>query len=197
MALSLFGAAGLLYVFLLPLIVLQLFVLILIPSVLQRNGSVRAIGKAVFAYVMQLFGIGLLAIGLLPAVHSVLTRMPYDSNTYIALLAVFAVGGFIFLWHEHMARTVDSGARAVPATIFHFTLKILGCVIGSLSALSLALVILLSERPFEPSFWAWPLLGFLFGLVLCWCTRIDSGHPMPFQSMPAMMGPKLMKGKKR
>lgn|SRR3989338_8341028 len=171
---SFFGAVGIFYGLILPFMLLQIITLLFIPSiVLGGGGKVFSVGKAIYCYLLQSVGILLMTLGGLPAIYGVLARQSYDSTTYLALLIVFAVGGFTFLWHDHLARTVDGTARAVPHAIYLFTFKMLGYLMSMLSGISLLLTILLGSQNPTAEWWVMPTILLFFGLLLTWCTRFE------------------------
>ncbi len=186
---ALFSVQGIVYGLLLPLLVLQIIALLLIPALLTRGGSADAAGKAIYAYLMQAIGILLMTVGGLPALHSVLSGQDYPSTTYLALLIVFASGGLTFLWHDHLAHTIDGASRAVPEAIYFYTFKLLGFLAALLAAMSLLLTMLLNPESPE-NWWVMPVIILTYGLLLSWCTRTENGSLLQkFQSSPLAMPP--------
>lgn len=183
---SLFGVVGVFYGLLLPVALLLIITLMFIPSVvLGGGGKVMQVGKAIYCYLLQAVGIMLMTLGGLPAIYGVLARQPYESSTYLALLIVFATGGLTFLWHDHLARTVDGASRAVPHAIYLYTFKVLGYIMMVLSAVSIVLTLLLGSDIPAADWWVMPLMLLLYGILLSWCTRFDQKGLKTFQSMPA------------
>ncbi|MBI3331769.1 hypothetical protein HYZ99_02305 [Candidatus Peregrinibacteria bacterium] len=190
---SLFGVVGVFYGLLLPLVILHIITLLFIPSVvLGGGGKVMSVGKAIYCYLLQAVGILLMTLGGLPAIYGVLARQPYESTTYLALLIVFASGGLTFLWHDHMARGIEGGARAVPHAIYLFTFKVMGYIMTLLSAMSLLLTLLLGTQAPTVDWWVMPTILLLYGLLLSWCTRSEDKGPsvMPKPKMMPMMAKK-------
>ena len=117
---------------------------------------------------------------------------------YLAFLILFAFGGITFLWHETMAQSIDDASRKVVAAIFWFSFKLMGYLLMLFGVLSLFLTMLLSPVGLAPAWWVTPVLVFLFGLLLSWCTRDELNGSPRFQSslMPstaARMSPPVAK----
>ncbi len=174
----------------LPITVATVLVLLFIPSLLAPGARPAGVGHAIYCYAMQGAGIFLMTAGGLPALSSVIHSVAgnsdgYSTETYLALLLLFAVGGLLFLWHEQMAAKIESASAAVPAVIFWFTFKIAGLFLVISSALSLLLTMLLVAEP-PSDWWSEPLLMLLYGLLLLWCTRMPAYNGKSFQSSAIM-----------
>ncbi len=172
----------------LPVTVAAMLVLLFIPSLLAPGARPSGVGHAIYCYAMQGVGIFLMTAGGLPALSSVLRTLTgnadgYFTETYLALLLLFATGGLLFLWHEQMAGKIESASAAVPAVIFWFTFKIVGLFLAVTSALSLLLTMLLVAE-LEGDWWNQPLLLLLYGALLLWCTRMPAYNGRRFQSAP-------------
>lgn len=191
---ALFSMVGVVYGLVVPLVILHLVAMLFIPVMVSGTGAkVMSSGRAIYCYLLQALGILLMTIGGLPAVYGVLAREPYDSSTYLALLIVFSAGGLTFLWHDHLAHTVDSASRSVPHAIYFFTFKVIGYLLTLLSAVSLLLTMLLGTQDPRGNWWVMPVLLLFYGLLLSWCTRQETETmSKPFQSSP--MGLKGMSG---
>ncbi|MBI3619420.1 hypothetical protein HY213_05310 [Candidatus Peregrinibacteria bacterium] len=162
--------------------VLELLTLGFIPALLQRDAAPKLVGKAIYCYLMQMFGILLMTLSGLPAVGSVLAGLSYSSSVYLALLIIFTLGGLIFLWHENVAHTIDDASRAVPFAIFYYTFKTVGFVLMSSTVLFLILTMLLHQTELDPTWWVSPVLFFLYGILLSWSTRWPYGHHLNFEN---------------
>ena len=123
---GLLSSPALAYGVLVPLVLVQLFALLFIPSMLAAPAKARAVGDAIHCYCIQSFGIMLMTAGSLPTVYSVLAGISYTGGTYFGLLLIFAAGGGLFLWQDQRASSLDPAARAVPGSIFLLTFRILG-----------------------------------------------------------------------
>lgn len=173
----------------LPLGILAVFVLLFIPSMLSPGAKPAGVGKAVYCYGLQGVGIFLMSIGGLPAVYGVVEKFAlgtesYATETYLALLLLFATGGLLFLWHEQAADKIDAASAAVPAVLFWFTFKAVGFVLTVSSGLTLLLTMLL-VKPLPPEWWVRPAVLLVYGLLLSWCTRAPKAAPRTvFQSSP-------------
>lgn len=204
------GMSGMLDALLLPLLILQLFALVFIPSLLGSGARPFAVGKAVYSYLLQTIGIVAMSLGGIPALFAVLEKLTtgyerYATQDYIALLIVFTAGGLTFLWHERTAQTIDEPSRRVPAALFWFTFKLLGYLLMLLSALSFFQTMLLAPQSENGAWWIMPLLLFLYGVLLSWCTRLPATVAQNFTTlrtvgMPASevkLEKKAAKGKKK
>ncbi len=168
--------------------VLQFFALLFIPSMMTPGARPRAVGRAIYCYMLQLVGIILMTLGGLPAFYSVLEKFVFPENsltteTYIALLLIFTAGGLLFLWHEHIVQFVDEPSRRVSEAIYWYTLKIVGVGLALFSALSFFLTMLMAPQSI-PTWWISPFLLFLYGALLVWCTRTPGGSAKSFHSQP-------------
>lgn len=185
---AIFSIRGLFYGLILPILIVELLALVLIPSLLRTGAKPKATMEALYCYLMLGVGVLLMTIGALPTVYSVLAGITYTSETYIALLLVFASGGAVFLWHDNHVRTIDSASQAVPAALYFYLFKIIGRLLTLLAAISLSLNIILGETTL-PGWWITPLVILLYGLLLSWCTREEERRPSIFRSTPVATKP--------
>lgn len=174
----------------LPLAIAGGFLLLFIASLLAPGAKPAGVGKAVYCYSMQAFGIFLMSAGGLPALYGVTEKLAlgietYSTETYLALLLLFAAGGLLFLWHEQLAEKIDDASGAVCAVLFWFTFKAVGLVLALFSGLSLLLTMLL-VRPLPAEWWVEPLILLFYGLLLSWCTRMPREEIQGFKSSPMM-----------
>ncbi len=184
-----FGLVG--YGALIALGTLQTLALLFIPSMLFPGAKPWMVGKAAYCYILMFIGIFLMSIGGIPAVYGVLQKLiipeaTFSTQSYLALLLIFAVGGLTFLWHEHMVVSIDEASRRVCASVFHFTVKLIGYFVTTLSALAFVLTILFAGR-MGVIFPVMPLILLVYGLLLSWATRFPASSPQSFQSA-LMMG---------
>lgn len=202
--LSMFDLVGLFYGVVVPLIVVQLIILFLIPSILKGNAKTEEIGKAIYCFLSEGLGLILMTVGGVPTLYSVLAQSPLQDTQYIALLLVFATGGFTYLWHDHFLKSISAPARSVPHTIYFFTIKFLSHAMVLFASLSLLLKATLVESDFEPHWWVMHTVILLYGIILWWCTRSNLESPSSFRSTPLkvpilkiMEGNPLKKSKKK
>lgn len=182
-------SGGLYFYVLGPLAVVLVFVLLMIPSLLTPGARPSGIGKAIYCYLMQAIGVFLMSVGGLPAVLGVVQKMilpgeRYTTETYLALLLIFACGGLTFLWHEQAAEELDDASSRVSAIVFWYLFKTIGFLMTLGAGLSLILVMLLGERPLDPEWWMLSSVFFLYGLLLCWCTKNPEDEIRGFDSLP-------------
>lgn len=173
---TMFNVIGIFYGLVMPLLVLHIFALFFIPSLLKEGTSnVTEIGKAAYCYLAELLGLLLLTIGGLPTMYSVLAGRPLSDAKYVALLLIFAVGGLIYLWHDSLVESVNASARKVPSALFFFTVKLIGFLAVTFSALSLLLTIILQQGPLPQDWWVMHTVVFIYGVLIWWCTSFDEG----------------------
>ena len=167
---GLLSSPALAYGVLVPLVLVQLFALLFIPSMLAAPAKARAVGDAIHCYCIQSFGIMLMTAGSLPTVYSVLAGISYTGGTYFGLLLIFAAGGGLFLWQDQRASSLDPAARAVPGSIFLLTFRILGQITLVLALLSFLLSITRGSTDLL-GWWVMPVLMAVYGGLISWCTR--------------------------
>lgn len=170
---TLFSSAGLFYTLFLPVMVIQFFALLAIPSVLRSGGRTVEIGKSLLSYGAQTVGIILMTIGGLPTIYTVLASQTLPAGTYAALLFIFAAGGITYLWHDAALSRIDALAKAVPQMIFACAWRFLGFLIVLCSLLSLVLRIALQSTHLVPGWWIMHITLFLYGMLL---TLANIGH---------------------
>ena len=181
------SAAGMAYGLILLLV---LFTLLLIPGLLTAGSRPAEAAKAAYCFLMQMLGVVLLAVGALPALASVLEKLTVGTDrlstqTYVALLIVFAAGGLTFLWHETLAQRVDQTSRRPYVALFSVFWKAVGYLLLLVSVLSFFLTLLLVGTVVSPGWWIWPSLGFAFGSLLSWLTRDHAG--MGVKAAPSVL----------
>lgn len=176
------GLSGIVYAIVAPLLIVQIFALLFIPSLLTAGARPFSVGKAVYCYLLQAIGILLMTLGGLPALYAVIERLAtgterFTAEIYLALLILFAAGGLTFLWHESMGDRIDATSRRVVQTVFWFGFKLAGYVLMLVSALSFFLTMLLMRELFAQTGWIMPTLLFLYGSLLAYCTRMPPRIP--------------------
>lgn len=182
------SSPALVYGIVVPLVLVQLLALLYIPSMLGAPAKARAIGEAIHCYCIQTFGVMLMTIGSLPTVYSVLAGISYTGGTYFGLLLIFATGGGLFLWQDQRASLLDSAARAVPASVFILTFRILGQITLILALLSFLLSITMGSTDIV-GWWIMPVLMACYGGLIAWCTRGPVTWVSRTQSVGSLLQP--------
>lgn len=185
---GLVSSPAFLYGIVVPLVLVQLLALLFVPSLLAAPAKARAIGEAIHCYCIQAFGVMLMTVGSLPTVYSVLAGVSYTGGTYFGLLLIFAAGGGLFLWQDQRATTLDSAARAVPASIFLLTFRILGQVTLVFALLSFLLSITMGSTDVI-GWWVMPILMTCYGGLVAWCTREPVVWASRTQSVGSLLTP--------
>ncbi len=185
-----FGMVAGFYALLFMFLVFQIFVLFFTPSMLTQGARPLAVGKAVYCYLLQGFGIILMSAGGLPAVNAVTVRLVTGTDTlstemYLALLIIFSFGGLTFLWHEKMAQSIDDTSKRVCSAVYWFSLKLVGYILCLVSLLAFFLTLLFLREMVDATWWIMPTIFFLYGLLLSWCTRTDVVASAPLRSIPS------------
>ena len=186
---------------LLPIGILLAFAIALIPCLLTPGAKIGASMNALYCYVLQAVGVAMMTAGALPAVYGVLEKFSdgmerFTAEAYLALLILFSCGGITFLWHEQIAERIDDASRRVPALLFWYTFKSLGCLLILIGVLSLLFTMLLTH-PLVSTWWITPVVMLLYGLLLSWCTRSPASSPQGFHLMPIGGMKTVIAGKKK
>ena len=195
MILSAFSVPSLLTILLLPVVVIGVLALLLLPAFLQPGAKPAAVARALYCVLLQSMGISLMSMGGLPAMYGVLRKFgtgteQFGPEVYLALLILFCAGGITFLWHEQAAESIDDASKKLPMLLYWYAFKVLGYLMTLYGGLSLLLSMLLVRPPLPVAWWITPLVLFLYGILLSWCTRSTADTHGGFSSAP-------MKGKKR
>ena len=185
-----------LYPFLLilcPLTLMVALALALIPCMHAPGARMASSIKALYCYVFQSVGVMMMTAGALPAVYGVLVKFStgverFSAESYLSLLLLFTVGGITFLWHEQIAERIDDASRRLPALLFWYTFKIIGNLLLLLGALAFIFT-MLETKPLTGSWWITPLITFLYGMLVSWCTRTPANSGA-FKLMPINGGMK-------
>lgn len=166
---TIFGFIGSFYGLVVPLLTIFFLTVLFLASMTVSGAKPKAVGEAVYNYVLHAVSVLLMTIGALPTVFSVFAGVAYTGRTYIALLLVFACGGLIFLMQDQAVRKLDGPSKAVTEAVYMTTLKIIGNLTALLSGISIFLSIVLAA--FAPGWWVTPFVLLLYGLLLSWCTK--------------------------
>lgn len=176
------GSVTAIYAILIPLALLQLFALLFIPSLLVAGARASEVAKAIYCYLLQTVGILLMTGSGIPAVHAVVTRASVSGPSYLALLLLFIGGGVTFLWHEHLALSVDRASRSVPFATFWYTWKTIGYLAILFSLLYVLATVVLLAPVLRAQWWVLPVVFLGYGLLVAWCTRGPLADAFHFQS---------------
>ncbi|PIR54049.1 hypothetical protein COU75_02620 [Candidatus Peregrinibacteria bacterium CG10_big_fil_rev_8_21_14_0_10_42_8] len=166
---TIFGFIGSFYGLVIPLCTLFFLAILFLASMTVPGAKPKAVGQAIYTYIMHGTSVLLMTIGAFPTVFSVFAGVPYLGRTYIALLLVFACGGLLFLMQDQETHNLDSASRAIPEALYMTTLKVIGNLLAILSTLSILLSIVLAS--FQTGWWVTPFVTLVYGLLLSWCTR--------------------------
>lgn len=184
------------YAALFVLAVLLIYILILIAALIPNRSRPEEVGTALFTYLMLSIAVAIMSLAGLTAVIGVLAALPFPPSTYIALLIVFAGGGFLFLRFENRISTLDSAAAAIPALLYRNAMKLLGMTTTILSAFTLLSLLLLRPQGIPGRFWVNPLVLLLYGTLLVWSVRSRSSSDDTYDPFAAL-APSLLTKKRR
>lgn len=166
------------------------FTLLLLPSILRAGTSVEQTAQAAYGYIIQTIGIFLMTMSGLPAFYAAIGSQAFSSGMYSALLAVFAVGGILFLWQDGAMRKIDYASRMLPHLIFFYVWKLIG-VLAMLAAGLSAVFFLLTSTALPANGWWMSYLGlFAYGAIVSWLT-FERPIRKSFSSAPMMMKPAM------
>ena len=163
------------YGMMLPVGVCAMLALVALAGIM-RGGNAWDVAYATYCYFAQAVGIILIATGSVPVLLAVISSQLLESDVYVGLLFVFALGGILFLWHDAKLRHIDPAAKAVPGALFFFTWKLIGLMITSYSLLTFVVMTFLyatqpgSQFPTQNAYVLGTML--LFGLGLGWFTQV-------------------------
>jgi hypothetical protein len=182
----LIGFTGLLYASAAAAVAGIVFALLLSASLRPNGAKTEAAGKALYCVIMETLGAGLMTVSGLPACLSVLSGIALPRNSYIGMLLLFAIGGWMFLWYENIAETIDPVSKAIPMLIFRYTFKLVGALSILFSLVTLVMVFLFSYGSLPATWWVDPLVLLAYGIFVSWCTRF-SVRPTVFRSSPVVV----------
>ena len=91
---TIFGFIGSFYGLVLPLLIIFFLTVMFLASMSVPGAKPRRVGDAIYCYLMHGVSVILMTVGALPTVFSVFAGVAYTGRTYIALLLVFACGGY-------------------------------------------------------------------------------------------------------
>ncbi len=171
---AIFSAAGAFYLFLLPLMILQLTTLLMLPALLRGNGKAADVGESTYSYLAQSIGLLLMSAGGLPSAYALLASQPLYPGMYTGMLLIFAIGGIVYLYHDAHVRHLESSSKATVSAIFFFSWKFLGLVAMLAGGLSAVLRMMLSGGMVDPRWWVLHLVLFIYGVLVMWFTS----HPV-------------------
>lgn len=168
---TVFGASGLFYALVVPVLVVQMVALAFIPSLLSPGARVREVGRAIYCYALMSVGILLMTVSGVPALYGILTNAELGSSIYLALILIFSIGGLTYLVYEHTSHALDEASSMVPHALYFYTLKFIGALMVILSTLSLSFTMLFSSASsIRPDFWVTPLIFMMYGIIVSACT---------------------------
>ena len=194
---TIFGFIGSFYGLVVPRLIIFFLSVLFIASMMNPGAKPKAVGEAIYTYLMHGASVLLMTIGALPTVFSVFAGVAYTGRTYIALLLVFACGGLLFLVQDHALQSLDAASKAVAEAVYLTTLRVIGNLLALLSALSIFLSIVLAS--FQVGWWVTPFVLLLYGMLLSWCTKGDADWEMirVLHSPPATAKSRTRKPKAR
>lgn len=167
---AMFSFIGVFYAVTVPATIVLILTLLFIPAMHQPGAKARDVSHAIYCYLMQTIGVLLMTAGALPTLISVLAGVSLESSTYFSLLLLFAVGGWIFLWHEALAEEIPGPSRVVIQSIFVMLFQIIGHMAILVWGLSL-LITFFTGIPEEAGWWILPAVMIAYGLLVTWCAH--------------------------
>ncbi len=160
---DLFDASTILYA---SIVIVMAYVTVFIPSMMVSGSRPEGIAKAISCYLWKTFGLMLLGTSVVQLTINIMYQTLPDLPILSALILLLVVGIGIMVHSSRILATVDHASAMVPRLIFSHTMEIVGGLIAFVSALSLMLHLLITERI---DGWQMPvtmgLLGFTLMLV--------------------------------
>ncbi len=150
-------------------IIIQFLAFLFYSKLLEESDNPKEVAKAIFGYLMLTIGVLLMSLSVIPTLIAVLGGGGFTEEVYFSLVLVFAMGGLLYLWHDHRLQEVRKEAKRIPGIIYFYTIKAIGQLSLLLSILYLTLTITLQGTNVE-GWWGMPLSIFLYGTFLSWLT---------------------------
>ena len=157
---SLFDPSTLLYAL---VIVIIAYIALFIPSMMVPGAKPEGVAKAISGYLWKSFGLLLLGMSVVQATMSVINNSLPEWPLLSALILLLISGIGIMVHASRVVATVDSASSVVPRLIFSHTLEVIGGLIAFVSALSLMLGFLITERV---EGWQMPVTMILLGVTM-------------------------------
>lgn len=150
-------------------VVIQLLIFLLLAKAIGDSQNPREVGSAIFGYIMLAIGVILMSLSAITALMGLLGETTFNTEVYLSLVLVFAIGGLLYLWHDYRLREIPQKIKSVPETIYFFAIKTIGQLSLVLAILYLSLSITLTSGQPE-RWWSMPLSILIYGLFLTWIT---------------------------
>lgn len=157
---SLFDASTLLYAL---LIVVISYVALFIPSMMVTGSKPEGIAKAISCYLWKTFGLVLLGMSVVQLTISIVGDALPEFPLLSALILLLVSGIGIMVHASRVLATVDHASAMVSRLVFTHTIEVVGGLIAFVSALSLMLSFLITERV---DGWQMPVTMILLGATM-------------------------------
>ncbi len=127
-------------------IVVVAFVLLFIPSLLVPGAKPQGIARAISCYLWKTIGLIIMAMSIVQLAFNLVNGQLPDSPLLSALILLFVVGIGIMVQASRMVKTVDEASVVVVRLVFSHTCEVVGGMVALISALSIALTVLLTNN---------------------------------------------------
>ena len=154
------------------------------------GGQPQHIAKATYSYSMQMLGLLLMALGLLPTLYGTMAPLSFNSAQHLCMLIIFFVGLILYLRHDAIADTIDYRSRTIPMLLYLYILRTIGVLLGIISILSLATVCILHR---SDVLWYVPSLVLLLSVSLLWVAKATELRVPNSQTATTIKGQKRTK----
>lgn len=161
LSISFFQSAGMGYALLFVLIA---FVLLFIPSLMVTGAKPEGVARAISCYMWKVVGLVILTMSVVQLSSDLINGQLPDPPLLSALILLFAVGVGTMVQASRMAKSVDEASSIVVRLVFFHTCEIIGGVIALVSALSVALSVLLTNN-LSVNNWQLPATTLLLGIT--------------------------------
>lgn len=193
LSLSFFQSTGMAYALLFVLIA---FVLLFIPSLMVTGAKPEGVARAISCYMWKIVGLIILAMSVVQLASDLINGKLPDPPLLSALILLFAVGTGAMVQASRVAKSVDEASSVIVRLIFFHTCEIIGGVIALISALSVALSVLLTNN-LEFANWQMPATTLLLGLTTMLAASIHIKNSSGGRAKPKVATKAPVKAKRK
>lgn len=154
-------------------IVVVAFVLLFIPSMLVPNAKPQGIARAISCYLWKTVGLIIIAMSVVQLAYDLIGGNLPDYPARSALVLLFVTGIGTMIQASRILRSVDEASVVVVRLVFTHTCEFVGGVVALVSALSLALSVLMTGTV---SGWEMSATTFLLGVTTMLSAGIHIKH---------------------
>lgn len=139
------------------------FVVILIPSLMVPGANPNGVVRAISCYMWKTVGLVIVAMTIVQVSYDGIGGHLPDGPLLSSIILLFAVGIGIMVQASRIVHSIDEPSVVVVRLIFSHTCEIVGGIIALVAALSMGIMVLLTNSLWD---WQMPTTMLIFGLVL-------------------------------